>query len=48
MNANGRDRPLGFAIQVDNGTPQTVHYVPAAVPGQLPPGWDGMVRVFHS
>lgn len=45
MNANGRDRPLGFAIQVDNETPQTVYYIPSNVPGQLPTGWDAMVSI---
>lgn len=48
MNANGNDRPIGFALQVDSGTPQSIYYVPASVPGQLPAGWDGAVRLFCS
>ncbi|KAG8892237.1 hypothetical protein FRB99_002857, partial [Tulasnella sp. 403] len=40
-NANGNDRPLKFAVQIDNETPQTVSLMPLAVPGELPPGWDG-------
>ncbi|EPQ55955.1 hypothetical protein GLOTRDRAFT_121307 [Gloeophyllum trabeum ATCC 11539] len=42
LNANGDDRPLGFAIGIDNGTVQSEYFVPYATPGQLPPQWDGL------
>ncbi|EPQ55956.1 hypothetical protein GLOTRDRAFT_121308 [Gloeophyllum trabeum ATCC 11539] len=42
LNANGDDRPLGFAIGIDDATPQSEYFVPYATPGQLPPQWDGV------
>ncbi|KAF8889120.1 hypothetical protein BD779DRAFT_1662212 [Infundibulicybe gibba] len=41
LNANGVDRPLGLAIQVDNQTPVAKYFIPPAVPGTLPDAWDG-------
>lgn len=40
MNANGNDRALKFAVQIDSETPQTVQPIPIATPGGLPAGWD--------
>jgi hypothetical protein len=41
-NANGADRPLALAFQLDGGAPQTVRYsTPPTTPGATPPGWDG-------
>ncbi|OJT11184.1 hypothetical protein TRAPUB_12291 [Trametes pubescens] len=42
LNGLGDDRPLGLALQVDDGTPQTSYFVPAATPGSLPAAWAGM------
>ncbi|KZT21286.1 glycoside hydrolase family 115 protein [Neolentinus lepideus HHB14362 ss-1] len=42
LNANGDDRPLGFAIGVDDEAPQSEYFIPYAVPGQLPAQWDGV------
>ncbi|KAI9058756.1 glycoside hydrolase family 115 protein [Trametes sanguinea] len=41
LNGLGDDRPLGLALQIDDGTPQTSYFVPPATPGDLPDGWDG-------
>jgi hypothetical protein len=41
LNANGPDRPLKFAAQVDSMPIQTVQFIPNGQPGQTPPGWDG-------
>ncbi|TBU59951.1 hypothetical protein BD310DRAFT_1038213 [Dichomitus squalens] len=41
LNTLGDDRPLGLALQIDNGTTQTSYFVPRSVPGDTPPGWDG-------
>ncbi|KAF4588751.1 hypothetical protein EYR40_010305 [Pleurotus pulmonarius] len=43
LNANGLDRPLGVAIQIDNLTPQTKYFIPPAVPGALPSQWNAFV-----
>lgn len=40
MNANGNDRQLKFAVQIDSESPQTVAFMPIAAPGGLPAGWD--------
>ena len=43
LNGLGDSRPLGFALQIDDGQPKTVNYVPATPRGQTaPPGWGGM------
>ena len=36
MNANGDDRPLGFAIQLDSLQTQSSYFMPPAPPGDLP------------
>ena len=41
LNTLGDGRPLGLALQIDNGTPQTSCFVPPSIPGDTPPGWDG-------
>ncbi len=40
-NANGQDRPLAFAVQVDSQTPQTNHFFPLSAPGTSPAAWGG-------
>ncbi|KAH7905930.1 hypothetical protein BJ138DRAFT_1183402 [Hygrophoropsis aurantiaca] len=42
LNANGDDRPIAFAVQVDNEEPQTEYFIPPAAPGELPDAWNGM------
>ncbi|KAI0758921.1 hypothetical protein C8Q74DRAFT_1300799 [Fomes fomentarius] len=42
LNGLGDDRPLGIALQIDNETAQTSHFVPRATPGNLPNAWDGL------
>ncbi|KAF5366813.1 hypothetical protein D9758_006550 [Tetrapyrgos nigripes] len=39
LNANGEDRPLGFAVQVDDLPVQSSYFMPFAPPGQLPDVW---------
>ncbi|KAM5532521.1 hypothetical protein V8D89_013808 [Ganoderma adspersum] len=42
LNTLGDSRPMGLALQVDNGAPQTKHFVPAVkTPGTLPAAWWG-------
>jgi len=41
FNANGNDRPLGFAVQIDSGTPVSKYFIPFAPASTTPPGWDG-------
>ncbi|KAJ7206913.1 hypothetical protein GGX14DRAFT_456996 [Mycena pura] len=41
-NGLGADRPLGFAMQVDDGAPRANYFYPPAAPGQQPPQWDGL------
>lgn len=41
LNANGADRPIGFAVQIDSDSPQTSYYMPPAAPGQQPAAWGG-------
>ncbi|KAF4586297.1 hypothetical protein EYR38_010572 [Pleurotus pulmonarius] len=43
LNANGLDRPLGVAVQIDSLTPQTKYFIPPAVPGALPSEWNAFV-----
>ena len=33
LNGLGDERPLGLGLQIDDGAPQTSHYVPASVAG---------------
>jgi len=42
LNANGDDRPLAFAIQVDDKMAQTEYFIPYAAPGTMPAAWGGM------
>jgi len=42
FNANGDDRPLGLAIQLDSGTPVASYPIAVAIPGGEPAGWDGL------
>ncbi|EGO20146.1 glycoside hydrolase family 115 protein [Serpula lacrymans var. lacrymans S7.9] len=42
LNANGADRPIAFAIQVDDESPLTEYFIPDSTPGTLPAAWDGM------
>ncbi|KAF9221732.1 glycoside hydrolase family 115 protein [Gyrodon lividus] len=42
LNANGDDRPIAFAIQVDDEMAQTEYFIPYAAPGTLPAAWNGM------
>lgn len=42
LSANGLDRPIALAIQVDSQTPQTKYFIPASAPGTEPPQWDGL------
>ena len=41
LNGLGDGQPLGIALQIDDGAPQTSHFVPAATPGNLPDAWAG-------
>lgn len=41
FNAGELDRPLGFAVQLDDKPVQTSHFFPPAPPGGLPPNWGG-------
>ncbi|THV03529.1 hypothetical protein K435DRAFT_835829 [Dendrothele bispora CBS 962.96] len=43
LNANGEDRPLGFAAQVDDLPTQSSYFMPLAEPGQLPDAWNDFV-----
>lgn len=43
LNANGDDRPLAIATQIDSQTPRTYYPIPAAAPGGEPPDWQGWV-----
>ncbi len=42
LNTLGDGRPLGIALQGDDGAPQTKYFVPTAKPGTLPAAWDGL------
>ncbi|KAK7045404.1 hypothetical protein VNI00_007657 [Paramarasmius palmivorus] len=41
LNANGRDRPLAFAAQLDSSSIQPSYYMPFGVPGTEPAAWGG-------
>ncbi|KAG8956849.1 hypothetical protein FRC04_000327 [Tulasnella sp. 424] len=41
LNGFGNDRPLKFAVQIDDTTPQVVQYVPVVTADKTPTGWDG-------
>ena len=41
LNANGKDRPVGFAVQIDQESPQTIYFLPPAASGRLPTAWGG-------
>ncbi|PIL25858.1 hypothetical protein GSI_11611 [Ganoderma sinense ZZ0214-1] len=42
LNTLGDSRPLGIALQIDDGTPQTQYFIPAAtILGDLPNAWNG-------
>ncbi|KAF5366744.1 hypothetical protein D9758_006544 [Tetrapyrgos nigripes] len=43
LNGNGNDRPLGFAVQVDDLAIQSSYFMPPAAPGQLPSVWNDFV-----
>ena len=43
LNGLGDGRPLGIALQIDGGSPQTSHYVPATASGQTAPAPWGSV-----
>ncbi|KAL5525075.1 hypothetical protein ACEPAF_8944 [Sanghuangporus sanghuang] len=42
LNANGDDRQLGFAVQLDALPAQSEYFIPLAEPGELPDGWGGL------
>jgi len=44
LNANGADRPLGFAIQVDDLPIQSSYFLPPAPAGKLPSIWGDFVK----
>ncbi|KAH9920841.1 uncharacterized protein BXZ73DRAFT_104577 [Epithele typhae] len=42
LNSLGDSRPLGIALQIDNGTPKTTYFVPKTAAGQVTPApWGG-------
>ncbi|KAG7087753.1 hypothetical protein E1B28_013694 [Marasmius oreades] len=41
LNANGRDRPLAFAMQLDDKAVQSSYYMPFGNPGAEPAAWNG-------
>ena len=41
LNANGRDRPLGIAAQIDDLPIQSIYFIPEAPTGTLPAAWKG-------
>ncbi|KAF9262013.1 hypothetical protein L218DRAFT_904506 [Marasmius fiardii PR-910] len=41
LNANGRDRPLGFAMQIDDEDVKASYYMPFGNPGSEPAAWNG-------
>lgn len=43
LNANGDDRPLAIATQIDSQPPRTYYPIPSAAPGSEPPDWQGWV-----
>ncbi|KAJ8507506.1 hypothetical protein ONZ45_g10131 [Pleurotus djamor] len=43
LNANGPDRPIALAIQIDDQPAQIKAFIPPAAPGALPSQWNGFV-----
>ncbi|KAJ8073009.1 hypothetical protein PM082_019877 [Marasmius tenuissimus] len=43
LNANGRDRPLAFAMQLDSNELKSSYYMPFGDPGSEPADWKGFV-----
>ncbi|KAL0573071.1 hypothetical protein V5O48_008897 [Marasmius crinis-equi] len=41
LNANGRDRPLAYAMQLDDKDVQSSYYMPFGAPGTEPAAWGG-------
>ncbi|KAH7316383.1 hypothetical protein B0J17DRAFT_697231 [Rhizoctonia solani] len=41
LNGNGNDRPVGFAVQIDSGAPQSIYYSPVTNSRSDPQGWGG-------
>ncbi|KAF8889126.1 hypothetical protein BD779DRAFT_1672064 [Infundibulicybe gibba] len=41
LNANGVDRPLAIAVQVDNQAPAPNYFIPPSIPGGVPTAWGG-------
>ncbi|KAG5350873.1 hypothetical protein C0989_008953 [Termitomyces sp. Mn162] len=41
-NAGENSRPLAFAVQLDNGDPQTKQFFPNPPPGAVPAAWGGL------
>ncbi|CAE6416313.1 unnamed protein product [Rhizoctonia solani] len=41
LNGNGNDRPVGFAVQIDSGAPQSIYYSPVTSSRSDPQGWGG-------
>ncbi|CAE6433693.1 unnamed protein product, partial [Rhizoctonia solani] len=42
FNANGNDRRVGFAVQIDSATPQSIYYSPVTNSRSDPQGWGGL------
>ncbi|KAI0085503.1 hypothetical protein BDY19DRAFT_996640 [Irpex rosettiformis] len=42
LNGLGPDQRLKIAVQVDSLEPVTTQFIPAEIPGNVPPGWDGL------
>ncbi|KAG8707770.1 hypothetical protein FRC08_000303 [Ceratobasidium sp. 394] len=41
LNGNGNNRPVGFAVQIDSGAPQSIYYSPVTSARSDPVGWGG-------
>ncbi|CAE6342753.1 unnamed protein product [Rhizoctonia solani] len=41
LNGNGNNRPVGFAVQIDSGSPQSIYYSPVTPARSTPVGWGG-------
>ncbi|KAG6820068.1 hypothetical protein H0H93_005692 [Arthromyces matolae] len=41
FNAGEKDRPIGFAVQLDSQAPQPLYFFPPATPGGYPAAWGG-------
>ncbi|KAJ3557630.1 hypothetical protein NM688_g1372 [Phlebia brevispora] len=42
LNANGLDRPVALAVQIDSEDPQTTYFIPPSAAGEEPDAWDGL------